>query len=65
MKHVVNGSVGIGLKLRQVHWGTGTSAAVNGSYQGYVGGMPSREPSASSMLAWDDVSTGGTVTSDF
>ena len=28
-------------------------------------GIPSREPSASSMLAWDDVSTGGTVTSNF
>ena len=27
--------------------------------------MSSREPSASSMLAWDDVSTGGTVASDF
>ena len=27
--------------------------------------MYSREPSASSMLAWDDVSTGGTETSDF
>ena len=36
MKHVVNGSVGIDLELQQVHWGTGTSAAVNGSYQGYV-----------------------------
>ena len=27
--------------------------------------ISSREPSASLMLAWDDVSTGGTVTSDF
>ena len=27
--------------------------------------MSSREPSLSSMLAWDDVLTGGTVTSDF
>ena len=27
--------------------------------------MSSREPSTSSMLAWDDVFTGGAVTSDF
>ena len=37
MKHVVNGSVGIGLELQWVHWGTGTSAVVNDGYQGYVG----------------------------
>ena len=36
MQHVVNGPVGIGLELRWVHWGTGTSAAVNSSYQGDV-----------------------------
>ena len=30
-----------------------------------LAGMSFREPSASSMLAWDDVSTGGTVTCDF
>ena len=30
-----------------------------------LAGIPSREASASSMLAWDDVSMGGSETSDF
>ena len=30
-----------------------------------LAGMSSREPSTSLMLAWDDMSIGGAVTSDF
>ena len=48
-----------------VHWGTDTSTAICSSNGEMLVGMPSREASASSTLAWDDMSMGGSETSDF
>ena len=43
---------------------TDTSTTVNCCYQEMLVRTSSREPSASLMLAWEDVSAGGVVTSD-